>query len=430
MKDFWATICDSIKTEHNAENNEIERRKAVRSQKLWRRDTFRAYYTLKHNTKRKTVQRVIRPSLSVGIWTRHLASDNHTPGYHVKSDGFSIRDSFGEVINIPPEVYTDVIVTPVERFPLKVTQENRPKRKEYRRQITRPIWRNGQKDTIEDATTVTEWRDHVVTVASFSNQVSFDYTYTDETDMVGPKDNQISRKEFREASCKRWIEPRLDFEANLLPPNSLATCDDGRQIPSLDLDNWKLGTDGYILDSVPRYVVKSVLSSFRLNIAAGNAENNGGLRPCYDGKQRSDIRHEFIQECLQEIAVAHLMCLRNITRFTGVLNGGLSRVLTEFVRRYCAGGSNRNRAALIERTKRNANALAQKIGQFAELKFQDETSERVLKLAMAGNTQIEIAEELRKTGKPISQQAVGKRIKETIAFNRVLAQLELECQTA
>ena len=425
MKDFWATICEGILSENNSANNEIERRKAVRSGKLWRRDTFRAYYKLKHNTKRKTVQRVIRPSLSVGIWCRHLASDDCVPGYHVKSDGFSIRDVFGEVVNISPELFTDVVVAPIERFPLRVSQENRPKRKEYRRQITRPIWRNGEKDTIEDATTVTEWRDHVVTIASVSNQVSFDYTYTDETDMTGPKDNQVSRKEFREASCKRWVEPRLDFEGELLPPNNLATCDDGRQIPSLDLDNWKLGVDGYILDSVPRYVVKSVLSSFRLNIAAGNAENNGGLRPIYSGKQRADIRHEFIQECLQEIAVAHLMCLRNISRFTGMLNGGLSRVLTEFVRRYCAGGSNRNRSALIERTKRNGRALAQTLAQFAELKYQDATSESIVKMASRGETQQAIAAELR-----VSQQSVSKRLKETIAFNRVLAQLELECATA
>lgn len=419
MQDFWTNLVESIKNQHNAENNNREMLRQRKVTKVWRKDTFKAFYLLKYNAKRKTVQRKIRPSLSVGIWCRHLPTDNFMPGYHPKMDGFSIRDSFGGIVNINPELPQTITVEPFMSHPLTVSQENRPKRKEYRRQVTRPIWRDGQKDTIEDATTVTEWREHIVRIATLSNRCSFDYTYTDESEMLGPKDSQISRKQFREDSCKRWIEPRLDFEGNLLPQNSLAICDDGRQIPDLTLDDWKLGSDGYILDSIPRYVVKSVLSAFRLNLQGGNASNNGGLRPCYSGKQRSDIRHEFVQECLQEIAVAHLMCLRNITRFTGVLNSALSRILTEFVRRYCSGGSNRDRSALVERTKRNANALATRLSQFADLQYQDENAREIVRMASSGETQTEIADRLK-----ISQPKVSRILKETIALNRVLAQLQ------
>lgn len=422
--DYWGTVCGGILAENNAESNERERRKAKRAEKLWRRDTFRAFYRLRHNAKRKTVQRVVRKDLSSGLFCRHTDADNlFNPGYVPKMSGFSERTALGDIINIEAELPSTMDAPIVERYDsLKIGIENRPTRIEHKKNVTRKIWKNGQPDTVEDSTTYVEWRERVVAIAAFSNQCSFDYTYKPEAeDSFGPKDAPIRRSAFREDCNRRWIEPRLDFEGNLLPQNKLADCDDGRRIPDLDLSNWQLGVDGYILESVPRYVTKSILSAFRLNIAAGNAQNNGGLRPCYNGKQRGDIRHEFIQECLQTVALAHLECLRCVRKFTGILNSALSRIITDFVRKYCSGGSTRDRKATIERTKRNANALAQKLAQFSGLQFQSDADEAIVKGIMAGHTQTEIAETLR-----VSQQSVSKRIKETIALNRVLAQLELE----
>lgn len=422
--DYWAEICGGILAENNAESNERERRKAKRAEKLWRRDTFRAFYRLRHNAKRKTVQRVVRKDLSSGLFCRHTpADDRFFVGYSPKMAGFSTRTALGDIVNIEPEIATTLERPSYVKYDeMKVSEENRPTRIEHKKNLTRKIWRNGMVDFVDDSTSYVEWREKLVKVCSFSNSVVFDYTYKPESeDTFGPKDAPIQRSAFREDCNRRWLEPRLDFEGNLLPQNSLAECDDGRKIPDLNLANWQLGADGYILESVPRYVTKSILSAFRLNIAAGNAQNNGGLRLCYTGKQRADIRHEFVQECLQTVALAHLECLRCVRKFTGILNSALSRIITEFVRKYCAGGSNRDRQATIERTKRNANALAQKLAQFSGLQFQSDADEAIVKGIMAGHTQTELAETMK-----VSQQSISKRIKETIALNRVLAQLELE----
>lgn len=422
--DYWAIVCETILADNRDGVNHAEKRKALRAEKLWRRDTFRAFYRLKHNAKRKTVQRVIRKELSAGLWCRHTASDNNfNSGFVPKMAGFSERTALGDIVNIDAELPSTMVIPILEQYDsLRIGTENRPTRTEHRKAFTRTIWRNGQKDTIEDSTSYVEWRERLVNVAAFSSRCTFDFTYKPEAeDVFGPKDAPIQRSAFREDCNRRWIEPRLDFEGNLLPQNSLAKCDDGRDIPDLNLANWQLGADGYVLDSVPRYVTKSILSAFRLNIAAGNAQNNGGLRPCYNGKQRADIRHEFVQECLQTVALAHLECLRCVRKFTGILNSALSRIITDFVRKYCAGGSARDRKATIERTKRNANALAQKLAQFSGLQFQSDADEQIVKGIMAGHTQTELAESLK-----VSQQTVSKRIKETIALNRVLAQLELE----
>lgn len=422
--DYWGMVCQGICEDNRDGLNHEFRRKAKRAEKLWRRDTFRAYYRLKHNAKRKTVQRVVRKDLSSGLFCRHTEADNlFNPGYVPKMSGFSVRSMLGDVINVDAEIPTTLERPSYVRFEsLRISEENRPTRIEHKKNITRKIWRNGAVDFVDDSTTYVEWREKIIKVCSFSNSVVFDYTYKPESeDTFGPKDAPIQRSAFREDCNRRWMEPRLDFEGNLLPQNSLAECDDGRKIPDLNLANWQLGSDGYVLESVPRYVTKSILSAFRLNVSAGNAQNNGGLRPCYTGKQRGDIRHEFVQECLQTVALAHLECLRCVRKFTGILNSALSRIITDFVRKYCAGGSNRDRTATIERTKRNANALAQKLAQFSGLQFQSDADEAIVKGIMAGHTQTELAETMR-----VSQQSISKRIKETIALNRVLAQLELD----
>lgn len=414
--DSWDRVCGNVLIDNRDSVNDTFRRNTLRAKKLWRKNTFLAYYRLKYNAKRKVVQRVIRKDLSSGLFCRHTpADDNFNAGFQPKMSGFSVRSAFGDIVNIECELPSTIEATTFERFDsVRIVELNRPTRKEHRKEYTRKIWRDGAIDTVQDARYYTEWVDRTVKVARLSNRVEFDWSNTPETS---------EQSAFREDSCLRWIEPRIGFDGELLPQNELAKCDDGKEIPSLKLDTWQLSTDGYILDTIPRYIVKSVLSSWRLNFVGGNAANNGGLRPIYSGKQKSDIRHEFVQECLQEIAVAHLECLRNIRKFTGILNRGLSRILTEFVRRYCAGGNNRDRQATIERTKRNANELAKKLAEFATVEFQDDTARDILKQLASGMTQTAIAGE-----RKVSQQYVSKVVKETIALNRVLKQLASDAE--
>lgn len=450
--DYWGTMLREYLADYARENDWQLVRQARRAERLWRRDTFRDFYLLRYHTGRKAVRRVVRKDLSSGVWMRHAASDDRfVAGFQPKMSGFSVR--FGrcnEIVNIEAETPSTIEVTAKEVYPaLRVWSESDPYQKEHRREITRQIFRNGEKDTITDCTTIVEWVGRDVARCAFSNSISFDYTGGVEAG-IPCKDNpdqweqepmersqakvgengqvvrdengrivreRVSLTSWRERVCARWMEPRLSKTGELLPENSLASCDDGREIPDLRIDQWVLTADGYSLASVHPYVVRAISAAFN--------SIREQLRPVYSGREIGNIRHEFFQDALQEIAVSYLMTLRGVSRFSGVLCGGLNRVTQVYCFAYGVSDrrtKGRDIAGDFKHSRKlNGNALRNKLSEFTDIQFPDATSEKLFSLVSKGYTQTAACAEL-----GIPQSSGSKRMKETIALNRVLAGLNAD----
>ena len=416
--DFWGELCDGIKQNYSDQQCHDLRLLENGIGDKWRKQNWKLYHRVS-SRKAKTRGRLcweLSPSMKLSAYpvgqcppiAQHPMPLPFVGGYHPKMDGFIVPTAIGiEYVDAEPASTLDAPPTYVIHNVPRCYVESELKIREHKKTVKRDIWRNGQKDVIDDVTSYMETTEKDIHFIELSNRTRF------VNGMVESESESTTK--MRIEACKRWCAPRTDNNpksesfGELLPIGKLTTTADGRDVPDILVSDWQDDGQGISLASIPQYVRSALAKQWRSMLEQ--------FRP---GLKLYAIRREFIQEALQTIAQHHYEVLRGIRQFAGVCDG-LHAVCQVFILRYGI-----KRKSNAEKGLENDFATARKVNRrgmsddivrmmAGEIEFATGRQELVVRSILCGENQEALAQRM-----GISQSTISKEWKACIEFNRAM----------
>jgi hypothetical protein len=325
-----------------------------------------------------------------------------------KMSGMIVQGIGDELENILPEPAarpSDCNGIPYRNFGVPVfSTDTKLRMVETRREITRQVWKNGQKDIVEDVRFDFECRKQMIHLVALSNRIEF------ATDINEPETEKQTI--FRLDCCKRWTAIRFDTNpksetfGQQLPIGTTIKTADGREIPDIRDSEWILKNGSINPDSVHRYITAAIRHAF--------ASFAGQLRHVYGSYRAFTIFQEFRQDCLNEISCNFRQCLKGLKHYRGTCDG-LRTVTRQYMLSYCIRDNEKSVdvSPLSQKVKKNVRGReCDVVAAMQAPKFYDSRIKRIYELQAKGHSQEE-------TGKLIglSVETVRREMKKLIDFN-------------
>jgi len=325
-----------------------------------------------------------------------------------KMSGMIVQGVGDELEGIPAEPCerpSDCVGVPYRNYGVPVfSTDTKLRMIETKRDITRQVWRNGQKDTVEDVRFDFECRKQTIHLVALSNRITF------ATDINEPETEKQTL--FRQDCCKRWTAVRFDTNpksetfGQQLPVGTTIKTADGREIPDIRDSEWTLKNGSIDPDSVHRYITAAIRHAF--------ASFAGQLRHVYGSYRAFTIFQEFRQDCLNEISCNFRQCLKGLKHYRGTCDG-LRTVTRQYMLSYCIRDNEKSvdTSPLSQKVKKNVRGReCDVVAAMESPKFYDSRIKRIYELQAKGHNQEEVATKIGVTVKTIQNE-----MKKLIDFN-------------